>query len=99
MQLISTDEGVRSDTLEDLKEFKSQFLTTQAKKAGQLVSLIPFNKKAFNLLVDDIVELHTANESLKNKIGFYDEKCLEESKARLLEQIVDEKEQIQLCLG
>ena len=39
---------------------------------------------------DDIVELHTENESLKNKIGSYDEKWLEETKARLLQQIDDE---------
>ena len=32
MQIISTDRTVRIDTIEDLKEFNSQFLTTQAKK-------------------------------------------------------------------
>ena len=40
---------------------------------------------------DDIVDLHTENETLKNQIGDYDEKRLEESKAKLLKQIVDEK--------
>ena len=40
---------------------------------------------------DDIVELHTGNESLKNKIRSYDEKWMEKSKARLLQQIDDEK--------
>ena len=40
---------------------------------------------------DDIVELSTEKEYLKKKIGFYDEKVLEESKAKLLKQIVDEK--------
>ena len=40
---------------------------------------------------DDIVEIHTENESLKNKIGSYYEKCLEEREAKLLEQIDDEK--------
>ena len=48
-------------------------------------------KQAFNLMVDDIVELHTENESLKNKIGSYDKKWLEESKAILLQQIDAEK--------
>ena len=33
---------------------------------------------------DDSVELHTEKESLKNRIGSYDEKWLEESKVRLL---------------
>ena len=49
------------------------------------------SKKAFNLMGDDIVELHTKNETLKNKIGFYVEKWLEESKLKLLKQIDDEK--------
>ena len=40
---------------------------------------------------DDIVDLSTENDALKNKIGNYDEKWLEESKAKLLQQINDEK--------
>ena len=91
MQIISTDKTVRSDTIEDLKDFNNPSLTTQAKKGEQLVSMIPAIKKVFYLLGDDIVELRTENESLKNKIGSYDEKWLEESKARLLQQIDDEK--------
>ena len=40
---------------------------------------------------DDIVEVHTENESSKNKIGPHDEKWLEESKAKLLKQNHGEK--------
>ena len=40
---------------------------------------------------DDIVDLHTENETLKNQTGDYNEKWLEESKAKLLKQIVDAK--------
>ena len=43
------------------------------------------------MLGDDIVELSTENDALKNKIGDYDEKWLEQSKAKLLNQIDDEK--------
>ena len=32
MQLISDDKTVRNDTIQDLKEFNQQSLTTQAKK-------------------------------------------------------------------
>ena len=53
--------------------------------------MMPAIKKDFNLMGDDIVELSTENDALKNKIGFYDEKWHEESKARLLQQIDDEK--------
>ena len=91
MQIISNDETVRNDTIEDLKEYNSQSRSTRAKKGEHLVSMMPAIKKAFNLLADDIVELHTENESLKNKTGDYDEKWLQESKARLLQQIDDEK--------
>ena len=68
MQIISIDETLRSNTKQDLKDFNSQSLTTQAKKGEQLVSMMPAIKKALNLLGDDIVELHTDNKSLKKKI-------------------------------
>ena len=90
MQLISTDQTVRDDTIEDLKDFSSQSLSTRAKK-GQLITMMPAIKKAFNLLGDDIVDLSTENDALKSKIGDYNEKCLEESKAKLLKDINDEK--------
>ena len=37
MQIISNGRTVRNDTIQDLKEFNSQPLTTQAKKGEQLV--------------------------------------------------------------
>ena len=91
MQIISNDKSVRNDTIEDLKEFNSQSLSTRAKKGEQFVAMMPAIKKAFNLLGDDIVDLSAENDTLKNKIDDYDEKWLEESKAKLLKDINDEK--------
>ena len=94
MQIISNDKTVRNDTIQDLKDFNQRSLTTQAKKGERLVSMMPAIKKAFNLMGDDIVELsvkNDENESLKNQIGDYDEKWLQESKAKLLKEIDDEK--------
>ena len=91
MQIISNDKTVRNDNIQDLKEFNSQSLSTQPKKGDQLVSMMPSIKKAFNLMGDDIVELSTQNDALKNKIVFYDDKWLEESKNKMLQQIDDEK--------
>ena len=91
MQIISNNKTVRNDITEDLKDFNSQSFSTRAKKREQLVSMMPGIKKAFNLLGDDIVELSTENDALKNKIGSFDEKWLEESKAKLLKDIKDEK--------
>ena len=91
IQIISNDKTVRNDAVQDLKEFNQQSLSTQAKKGEQLVSMMPAIKKAFNLMGDNIVELHTENEALKNQIGDYDQKWLEESKANLLKEINDEK--------
>ena len=91
MQIISNVKSVRNDTIEDLKEFNSQSLSTRAAKGEQLVSMMPAIKKAFNLLGDDIVDLSTENDALKNKIGDYDEKWLEESKTKMLKQTDDEK--------
>ena len=51
---------------------------------------MPAFEKAFGLMDDDIVDLSTENESLETKIGSYDEKRFEESKAKLLKQIDDE---------
>ena len=91
MQIISNDKTVRSDTVQDLKEFNSQSLSTRAKKGEQPVSMLTANKKALNILGDDMVELSTKNDALKNKIGSYDEKRLEESKTKFLKQFEDEK--------
>ena len=91
MQLGSSDQSVRNDTIQDLKDFNQQSLSTQAKKGEQLVSMMPAIKKAFNLLGDDIIELSVENDALKNQIGDYDKKWLEESKAKLLKDINDEK--------
>ena len=91
MQLISTDETVRSDTLQDLKDCNQQSLSTQSKKGEQLTAMMPAIKKAFNVLGDDVIELSTENDVLKNQIGEYDQKWLEESKAKLLKDINDEK--------
>ena len=40
---------------------------------------------------DFIVDLSTENDVLKDKIGPYDEKVLQESKDKLLKQIDDQK--------
>ena len=52
---------------------------------------MPAIKKAFILMGDDIVQLSVENESLKNQIGEYDEKWLQESKVKLLKEIDDEE--------
>ena len=91
MQLISTDQSVRDNTIQDLKDFNQQSLSTQDKKGEQLTIMMPAIKKAFNLLGDDIIDLSVENDALKNQIGNYDQKWLEESKAKLLKDINDEK--------
>ena len=91
MQLISTDQTVRKDTIKDLKDFNQQSLSTQAKKGEQLTSMTAAIKKAFYVLGDDIIELSVENDALKNQIGDYYQKWLEESKAKLLKDINDEK--------
>ena len=91
MQLSSIDQSVRNDTIQDLNEFNQQSLSTRAKKGEQLTAMIPAIKKAFTLMGNDIVDLSTENDALKEKIGDYDEKWLQESKEKLLKDIDDEK--------
>ena len=98
LQMLSTDKTVRNDTIQDLTEFISQSLSTQAKKGEQLVYMIPAIKKAFNLMGDDIVELSTESDASKSKIGSYDQKLLEESKQSYWKISMMRKEQIYLCL-
>ena len=83
MQNISSDKTVRIDTIQGLKGFNLQSLATQANKGEQLVSMMPAIKKAFGLLGDNIVDLSVESDTLKNKIGSYNQQWLEESKAKL----------------
>ena len=91
MQIGSTNQKVRNNTIQDLKDFNQQSLSTRAKKVEQLVSMMPAIKEAFTLMGNDIVDLSTENDALKEKIGDYDEKWLQESKEKLLKDIDDEK--------
>ena len=91
MQIGSTNQKVRNNTIQDLKDFNQQSLSTRAKKGEQLVSMMPSIKEAFTLMGNDIVDLSTENDALKEKIGDYDEKWLQESKEKLLKDIDDEK--------
>ena len=91
MQIGSTNQKVRNNTIQDLKDFNQQSLSTKAKKGEQLVSMMPAIKEAFTLMGNDIVDLSTENDALKEKIGDYDEKWLQESKEKLLKDIDDEK--------
>ena len=91
MQIGSTNQRVRNNTIQDLKDFNQQSLSTRAKKGEMLVSMMPSIKEAFNLMGNDIVDLSTENDALKEKIGDYDEKWLQESKEKLLKDIDDEK--------
>ena len=91
VQIGSTNQKVRNNTIQDLKDFNQQSLPTRAKKGEQLVSMMPAIKEAFTLMGNDIVDLSTENDALKEKIGDYDEKWLQESKEKLLKDIDDEK--------
>ena len=56
--------------------------------------MVATKKACFDLMGDDILELSTGKETLKNKIGSFDEKLFEESKAKLLKQIEYEKKAV-----
>ena len=90
-QIGSTNQKVRNNTIQDLKDFNQQSLSTRAKKGEMLVSMMPAIKEAFTLMGNDIVDLSTENDALKEKIGDYDEKWLQESKEKLLKDIDDKK--------
>ena len=84
LQHILTDKTVRSSRIQVLRDFHSRALASQPRKGEQVVSLMFSIIKIFVLMGDDLVELSTKNETLKNTIGFYDDKRLEENTLRLL---------------
>ena len=55
---------------------------------------MPAIKTAFNMLGDDIIELSVENNALKNQISDFDQKWLQESKAKRLKDINNEKRAI-----
>ena len=70
--MFANDKTVRNETLVDLKEFNNQSLAHYTSKKGEkLVSMMPAIKKVFSLMGDDIIELFTENDALKNKSGSY----------------------------
>ena len=91
MQIGSTNQKARNNTIQDLKDFNQQSLSTRAKKGEQLVSMMPAIQEAFTLMGNDILDLSSENDALIEKIGNYDEKWLQESKEKLLKDIDDEK--------
>ena len=86
MQIISNEKNVESNTVQGLKVFNFQSLAKEAGKGEQLVYITPVIEKAFGIMGSDIVQLSIENETLKNKIGSYDENRFEKSKAKLLKQ-------------
>ena len=86
LQLISSDETVKNYTIQELKDFNSQSVATQAKKREQLVFMMPSIKRALDIMGDDyIVELSTKNENLRNKIGSYHQKMVRRIKSKPIE--------------
>ena len=77
--------------MHDLREFSNQTLAARARKGEQLFAIMPAIRKTFNLMGDDTVEISTESDALKTKIISYDQQWFEESKAKLLKQIDDEK--------
>ena len=80
MQIISTDKTVRNDTIQDLKEFNSQCLSSQARKGEQLTSMMPAIEKAF---ADEKLEKIDCHIS-------YIEKDYNEFKLQYIKQSVDD---------
>ena len=69
MQTGSTNQKLRNNTIQDLKDFNQQSLSRRVKKGEQLVSMMPAIKVAFTLMGNDIVDSSTENDASKEKIG------------------------------
>ena len=70
IQLATNDEIIREETIRDLKDYNSKSLLTQSKRGENLVAMLSANKKKIQyLLGDEIIELGTRNNILKNKVS------------------------------
>ena len=91
MKIVSNNHTVRSNKIQHVKDFNSQYLSTKARKGEKLVSMMPAIRNLIDLMRDGMVYLSTENDTSKKQVGDYDQKWLEESQAKLLKQIHDEK--------
>ena len=91
LQINSNDKISRCDTVQGIKDFSSQSLSTQAKKGKQLDSMMPAVENICGLNGVETKEIFAENKSLKNEIVSEDEEWLEESEAKSLEHIDDDK--------
>ena len=73
------------------KRFEQSIFNNTNQKSEQFVSTMPAVKKDFSLLGDNIIDIFAENDALKDKIGSHEQHWLEESKAKLLKHIDDEK--------
>ena len=76
----TNDKTKMKETIGNLKEFKFKSLLSEAKRRKGLVAKLPANKKQPNLLGDEIMDLETGNEILKNKRGDFDHKWFRQSR-------------------
>ena len=65
VQKVSSDKTVRSETVQDTKDFNVQSLTSQARKREQLVSLMLAIKKVFNLMGLDFFKIRHRKRKFK----------------------------------
>ena len=74
--------------MQNKRDFNSKSACTQVKEGEELVAMMSSFKKAFDFLDDGTVDSSTGNETLKNKLASYDERCFKESKANLLHKLI-----------
>ena len=78
--LASFDKIITEGTLRELKDYKSQSFLTQSKRGEALAAMLLASEKQFNIMGNEIIELHTEENVIKNTIGDFDRKCLIESR-------------------
>ena len=61
-----------------VKVFGTESWILQAEIRRNIVAIIAANRKGFNILGDEIIEIYAGNTSANQKIRIYDEKLLEE---------------------
>ena len=57
LQLVSSDKIITEERTQDLEDYKSQSLLTQAKKSEQLLKTFAANGNEYNTMQEEILEI------------------------------------------
>ena len=85
LQILKENKNVRQEGIQAVNEFRKENLSNQAKQGEKLVAIMPGVKAAFEMMTDEIYELGTENDQLKEFIGEENMEIVNKNHKKLLQ--------------